>query len=207
MGAWAPVLALTLLFALQEVHIIVVKHAASSDAAGAYAVAAVAAKAIIWVAVGLGLYLVPETARRTQTGGDARPILMRALGLIAAFSVAPLLIFSLGGEPLLRGAFGDDLTGASDALPWLGLAMALLACSYLSVQYLLALGRTSFISVLAVGVVLEVVIVASIGADLTSVAEALCALQAAFAAVIVSIALRARVHEPVQANTPTTLAA
>ena len=35
---------LTLLFLLQEVHVIVVKHEASSDAAGSYAVAAVAAK-------------------------------------------------------------------------------------------------------------------------------------------------------------------
>src|SRR5918993_5337289 len=56
-GARAPVAGLTLLFVLQEVHVIVVKHEASGDAAGSYAVAAVAAKAIIWVAVGLGLYL------------------------------------------------------------------------------------------------------------------------------------------------------
>ncbi len=74
-GAWAPAVGLTLLFALQELHVIVVKHEASGDAAGAYAVAAVAGKAIIWVAVGLGLYLVPEAARRTETGVDARPIL------------------------------------------------------------------------------------------------------------------------------------
>ncbi len=65
-------LALTLLFALQELHVIVVKHEASGDAAGSYAVAAVAAKAIIWVAVGLGLYLLPEAARRAATGVDAR---------------------------------------------------------------------------------------------------------------------------------------
>ena len=43
---------------------IVVKHEVDGDAAGAYAVAAVAAKAIIWVAVGLGMYLLPEAARR-----------------------------------------------------------------------------------------------------------------------------------------------
>ena len=194
-GAWAPAVGLTLLFALQELHVIVVKHEASGDAAGAYAVAAVAGKAIIWVAVGLGLYLVPEAARRTETGVDARPILTRALALIAAFSIPPLLIFSVAGEPLLSAAFGDDLTGASDALPWLGLAMALLACTYLSVQYMLALGRTAFIWVLAVGVVVEVVVVAGIGADLTGVARAMCAMQAVFAALIVGMALRTRARE------------
>ena len=67
-GAWVPVIGLTLLFALQEVHVIVVKHEASEDAAGSYAVAAVAAKAIIWVAVGLGMYLLPEAARRAAHG-------------------------------------------------------------------------------------------------------------------------------------------
>ena len=76
-GARAPVAALTLLFVLQEVHVIVVKHEADGDAAGSYAVAAVAAKAIIWVAVGLGLYLLPEVcaARRERRGRapDAAP--------------------------------------------------------------------------------------------------------------------------------------
>jgi len=191
-GAWAPAVGLTLLFAFQELHVIVVKHEASSDAAGAYAVSAVAAKAIIWVAVGLGLYLVPEAARRTETGVDARPILRRVLALIVAFSIPPLLIFAVAGEPLLSAAFGDDLAGASDGLPWLGLAMALLACTYLSVQYMLALGRTAFIWILAVGVVAEVVVVATIGDDLTRVARAMCGLQALFAALIVAMAFRTR---------------
>ena len=83
MGARAPVIALTLLLAIQELHVIVVKHEASGDAAGSYAVAAVAAKAIIWIAVGLGMYLVPEAARRAKTGEDARAILVRCLALIA----------------------------------------------------------------------------------------------------------------------------
>ena len=68
--------ALTLLFVLQEVHVIVVKHEVDGDTAGSYAVAAVAAKAIVWVAVGLGMYLLPETARRSRGGEDARPILL-----------------------------------------------------------------------------------------------------------------------------------
>ena len=59
-------IALTLLLALQELHVIIIKHEASGDAAGSYAVAVVAAKAIIWIAVGLGMYLVPEAARRAQ---------------------------------------------------------------------------------------------------------------------------------------------
>ena len=51
---------------------IVVKHEASSEAAGSYAVAAVAAKAIVWVAIGLGMYLLPEAARRAKQGHAGR---------------------------------------------------------------------------------------------------------------------------------------
>jgi O-antigen/teichoic acid export membrane protein len=192
--ARVPAAGLTLLFALQELHVIVVKHQASSEAAGAYAVAAVAAKSIIWVAVGLGLYLVPEAARRAEAGADAQPILLRTLGLVALFAAPALLIFAAAAEPLLSAAFGEDLTDGASALPWLGLAMAFLACTYLSVQYLLALRRERFIPVLALGAALEVALVARIGADLHDVALALCGLQLACAAVIGAIAFRTRVR-------------
>jgi O-antigen/teichoic acid export membrane protein len=188
--ARVPVVALSLLFALQEVHIIVVKHQASDDAAGSYAVAAVAAKAIIWVAVGLGLYLLPEATRRANAGIDARPILSRSLALLAACAVPALAIFSFGGEQLLSAAFGEDLTGSAGALPWLGAAMALLGCTNLSVQYLLALHRRTFVVVLAVAAVVEVVVLAGTGADLERLAFALFLVQLACAAVVVTTAYR-----------------
>jgi O-antigen/teichoic acid export membrane protein len=118
------------------------------------------------------------------------------LGLIAVFSVPALLIFGLAAEPLLSVAFGDDLTDGAGALPWLGLAMAFVACTYLSVQYLLALHRAAFIWVLAVAAALEVPLEAHFGADLRNVALALCGLQLACAAMIVGIALRTRVRVP-----------
>ena len=189
-GAWVPVIGLMLLFTLQEVHVIVVKHEASGDAAGSYAVAAVAAKAIIWVAVGSGMYLLPEAARRVRGGEDARPILLRTLALIAAAAVPMVLIYAVAAKPLLGAVFGDDLTEASGALPWLGLAMALLACAYLSVQYLLAIGRRSFIGVLAAAAALEVLALLVVGANLTSIALALFGLQLLCAASMLVLSLR-----------------
>jgi glycosyltransferase involved in cell wall biosynthesis/O-antigen/teichoic acid export membrane protein len=194
-GAWIPVIGLTLLFALQEVHVIVVKHEVSDELAGSYGVAAVAAKAIIWVAVGLGMYLLPEAARRSHEGIDPRPVLMRTLTLIALAALPMVALYAVAAEPLLRTVFGPDLTGAADALPWLGLAMALLACAYLSVQYLLALGRSSFIWVLAVAAALEIGLLAFVGADLTEVAIVLFGLQLFCAVSILTLSLRARPRE------------
>jgi O-antigen/teichoic acid export membrane protein len=185
--------ALALLLGLQELHIIIVKHEASHDAAGSYAVAAVAAKAIIWIAVGLGMYLLPEATRRGKTGIDARPILLRCLALIGAAAVPMVLIYAGAGKPLLSAVFGSDLTDASGALPWLGLYMTLLACSYLSVQYLLAMGRARFIAVLATALVVEVGVVIAIGDDLTAIAIGLFAVQVVCAGTMLALALRQRV--------------
>jgi O-antigen/teichoic acid export membrane protein len=192
-GAGVPVVGLTLLLALQELHIIIVKHDASDDAASSYAVAAVAGKAIMWIAIGLGIYLLPEASRRAKTGEDARPILLRTLALIGAMAVPMVLIYAVAGEPLLRAVFGPDLTDASDALPFLGLAMSSLACSYLSVQYLLAMGKASFLLVLGAGVVAEVGLLLLLGDDLTAIAVALMCIQVVCAAIILTMALRTRV--------------
>jgi glycosyltransferase involved in cell wall biosynthesis/O-antigen/teichoic acid export membrane protein len=190
-GAWAPVIGLMLLFALQEVHVIVVKHEADGDAAGSYAVAAVAAKAIIWVAVGLGMYLLPEAARRVRGGEDVRPILVRTLALISALAVPMVLLYAVAAKPLLGAVFGDDLTQASGALPWLGLAMALLACAYLAVQYLLAIGQRGFIGVLGVAAAAEVGLLLVLGANLTGIALALFGLQLLCAGVVLALSFRA----------------
>ncbi|HVI36157.1 MAG TPA: oligosaccharide flippase family protein, partial [Gaiellales bacterium] len=192
-GAWVPVMGLTLLLALQELHVIIVKHLATRhDEAGSYAVAAVAGKAIMWIAIGLGLYLLPEASRRAKRGEDARPILLRTLGLIGALAVPAVLIYSVAGEPLLRIVFGEDLTQASNALPFLGIAMSLLACSYLSVQYLLAMGRANFLAVLAAGIAVEVPALLIIGDDLTAIAIALLGIQAVCSATIFTLAMRQR---------------
>ena len=191
-GAWAPVLGMTLLFALQEVHVIVVKHEATSSQASSWAVAAVAAKGIIWVAVGLGMYLLPEVARRAAQGEDARPILARTLGLIAVIAVPMVLVYAVAAGPLLSLVFGPDLTGAAGALPLLGVAMALLSVAYLAVQYMLALGKARFIWVLGAGAVAEVALLLAVGADLNTIALVLSGLQLLCASALLALSFRSR---------------
>jgi glycosyltransferase involved in cell wall biosynthesis/O-antigen/teichoic acid export membrane protein len=188
--AWAPVAALALIAVLQNIDVIVVAHSLSEDEASSYAVAAVAAKAIIWVAIGLGLYLLPEVARRAKQGSDARPILMRTLALIAAIALPMLLLYAVAAEPLLRTVFGPDLTDAAGALPWLALAMTLLACAYLGVQYLLALDEWRFLPVLAIAALAEPVVLLGIGGEMKGIALGLFGLQLLLATAVVGISLR-----------------
>src|SRR4051812_44952914 len=100
--AWAPICALGLISWLQDGNVIVVKHLASDHDAGAWVAAAVAAKAIMWIAIGLAGFLVPEVARRAGRGEDARPILLRTMGLIAALAVPMVLVYVVAAKPILQ---------------------------------------------------------------------------------------------------------
>jgi O-antigen/teichoic acid export membrane protein len=189
-SAWAPVLAFSLIAALQNIDIVYVKHEASADEAGSYAAASVAAKAVIWVAIGLGLYLLPEAVRRTSAGVDARPILWKTIALISSVALPMVLVYAVAGEAILSAVFGEDLTAASGALPLLALAMSLLACAYLGVQYLLALGRSGFVLLLALATVAELVMLLAVGSTLVAVATVLVALQLILTPVLLGMSVR-----------------
>ena len=85
--AWAPIAGLIVIAVLQNIDIIAAKHRFTTDLASAYGATAVAAKVLIWVAIGAGFYLVPEVSRRRAAGEDTRPILFRALAIILVCAV------------------------------------------------------------------------------------------------------------------------
>jgi len=145
-GATTPIAGLVVVALLQNVDIIAGKHRFSTDVASSYSATAVAAKVLVWVAMGAGFYLVPETSRRHAEGEDTRRVLVNAIGIVLACSLPVLLIFAFGGRQLLQAAFGADRLLALDALLPLGIAFTLLALTYLAIQYLLALRRTAFLA-------------------------------------------------------------
>ena len=189
--ALVPLVALSLFALLQNVDVIVVRNLATEEVASDYAAVSVAAKALIWVAIGLGLFLLPEATRRTAAGEDGRPVFRRTLALVAAVGLPIVAAYAVAGELVLRLAFGDDLTGASAALPWLTLAMTLLAAVYLSVQFLLALDRVAFLALLAVAAIAEPIVLVAIGADLTQIALGVLALEIVLASAAIALGMRA----------------
>jgi O-antigen/teichoic acid export membrane protein len=191
-GAWAPIGGLALLALLQNIDVIIVKHQIGGDTAGSYAAAAVAAKAVVWVAIGIALHLLPEATRRAAAGLDPLPVLKQSFVVLAVIAVPALAIFAAFPEQLMRIAFGPDLTQAADALPVLGLAMTLLAVAYLTVQYMLALGRTSFLWVLGIVAVLEPIVLSMASYGVVQYAVIVLALQCLAAAGVLALGLRAR---------------
>jgi glycosyltransferase involved in cell wall biosynthesis/O-antigen/teichoic acid export membrane protein len=189
---WVAVLALMLLGLLEYVDVIVVKHRAAPADAGAYAAASVAARMVLWVAIGLGLYLLPEAARRVRAGEDAGPLFARVLKLIVVLSLPLVALYALAAGPLLSALFGVHSSAAAHALPLLALAMGLQACAYLAVQYLLVLGRTRFLWLLGLAAVAEPLLLGGIGVRLPGIALALLGLQLVLAASVAAVAVAAR---------------
>jgi O-antigen/teichoic acid export membrane protein len=202
-SAAVPMVALVLFAFLQNVDVIAVKHLASGEAAASsYAAASVAAKVIIWIAIGVGLYLLPEAARRVGEGLDGRPILVRGLGILIAAAAPMILLYAVAGPFLLETVFGSELASASDALSLLGLAMTLLAVTYLTVQYQLALGRRAFLVLLGFAAMLEPGLLWLVGGEFVQIALALAGLQLVLALSLLGLSLRSPQPKPAAEVTP-----
>jgi O-antigen/teichoic acid export membrane protein len=190
-SAAVPMAALMLFAFIQNVDVIAVKHLASDEAgASSYAAASVAAKVIIWLAIGVGFYLLPEATRLTGEGLDGRGVLGRGLAVLLAAAVPMILLYAVAGAFLLETVFGSDLASASDALPLLGIAMSLLAVSYLAVQYQLALWRRTFLLALALAAPIEPLMLWLVGGEFTQIALALTGLQLVLSLCLLGLSLR-----------------
>jgi O-antigen/teichoic acid export membrane protein len=154
-GAWVAIAGLAVIQLLQNIDLITAKHQFSTNVASAYAVTAVAAKVLIWVAMGAGFYLVPEASRRRAAGEDTRPVLLGALAIVLVCAIPCLLIYAFAAHPLLSIVFGQKRAIASGSLLPLGAAFTVLAATYLAVQYMLALRRTWFLLAIGAVAVLE----------------------------------------------------
>jgi O-antigen/teichoic acid export membrane protein len=187
--AWAPIAGLIVIAVLQNIDIIAAKHRFGKDLASSYGATAVAAKVLVWVAIGAGFYLVPEVSRRRAAGEDTRPILFRALGIIFVCAIPCLLIFGLEPHLLLKLAFGAKRATASSSLFVLGCAFTVLAATYLAIQYMLALKRTWFLIPMAAVAVAEPILLLNASRRPAGFAAVVLGIQAVGALLAFSLAL------------------
>jgi O-antigen/teichoic acid export membrane protein len=186
-----PIAALTLVAALQNVDVIMAKHVLDTTVAGVYAASTVAAKAVVWIAVGLGMWVLPEATRRAAAGRDPREVLLRALAVIAVLAACALVIFAVAPELLLRTAFGADYESGAGVLFQLGAAYALLAVTYLCVQFLLGLHRRAFALWLGLMAAAQPLLLLGAG-DLEAFARTVLLVQAVTAVLLLAVSLTRR---------------
>jgi O-antigen/teichoic acid export membrane protein len=186
----AAFVGLSLLGLLQNVDVILLGALDHSNV-GAYAAISVASKALVFGALALGAYLLPEATIRWNEGGHA----VRQLGVTLIFLAVPAVVLLVIAEfvpkQFLTLIFSAKLSAGAPAFATLVLAMIFLSFSVLVTNYLFGTGSRWIVllllggSGLAVGLVTVAggAIVATARADL--VAQATLALGMAIAFVVI----------------------
>jgi O-antigen/teichoic acid export membrane protein len=189
-AAAVAIIALGIIQLLQNVDLITAKHRFDDKIASSYAVAAVAAKVLIWVAMGASFHVVPETARLRSEGSDTRPVLLKALAIVLICALPCMAIYALAAHPLLSIVFGARRAIASSSLLPLGAAFTMLAATYLAVQYMLAMHRTWFLAGIAALAIAEPFLLVAAPQRPAAFASVVLGVQAAGALITYAIALR-----------------
>ncbi len=151
----AALAALVLLGLLQNIDVLALGAHRSAEA-GPYAAVSVACKALVFAAVALGGFLLPETATRRHRGEHALHQLGGTLAMLAVPAAVLVAVALVAPEAGLTLAFGPRLSGCAPALAPLAGAMTCLGATVLFTHYLLALGERRVLIVLAAAAALAV---------------------------------------------------
>ena len=176
----AAFVGLALLGLLQNVDVILLGALDHSNV-GPYAAISVASKALVFGALALGAYLLPEATIRWNEGGHA----VRQLGVTLIFLAVPagllLVIAEFIPRKFLTIVFSAKLSTAAPAFSTLVGAMIFLSFSVLVTNYLFGTGSRWIVFLLLGGSMLAVGLVAAAGGAVVATARADLIAQAALA--------------------------
>jgi O-antigen/teichoic acid export membrane protein len=193
--------ALGLLAALQSVDVVILGRD-NPHLSGSYAAISVTSKSLVYAALVLSAFLLPEAAVLRHAGERAHRQLLVALGIVALPAVVLLTVAAAASGPFIRLVFGVKLSAASSALMPLAGAMACLAATVLFTHYLLAVGNRAVVGLLAAGVVAAGALLAAAHGHPEATARADLAAQAALAACGALLAWRVPVRRSAIAPVP-----
>jgi O-antigen/teichoic acid export membrane protein len=186
----AALVALFFLATLQGLDVEIVGRDAP-HAVGSYNAISVACKAVVFLAIVLSGYLLPEAVVRWRRGSHALSQLGVALALVAAPVVVLAILAAAVPDEMLRVLFGPDKVRAAPAFATLALAMGCLAASTLFTYYLLGIGRRRVLGILAVATVLTVTLVNAAHGHAVSTARAELACQGVLALILAGLVVSA----------------
>lgn len=146
----AALVALTMIALLQNADVLVIGRE-GPRVAGAYAAVSVSCKALVFAALVVGGYLLPEAAIRWRSGGHALHQLVVTLMLLGVPSAVLVAVAAAAPRRFLSILFSDRYVGASGAFLPLALAMVFLSCTVVLTMYLLAVGERRVTWVLVAG--------------------------------------------------------
>lgn len=152
---------------------------------GAYGAISVPSKALVFLALLLGNFLLPEASIQFQRGRHALPQLGRLLGMLGIPGVVLLGFAIVMPGRFIRIVYGAKYEFGAGGFWPLVLAMVLLCMTNLLTVYLLAVGWRWVIVPLGLGTGLQVLLCVHAGTSLAGTARADLAAQAALGVMMV----------------------
>ena len=154
----AALIGFAFLGVLQNADIILVGRLDHANA-GSYAAISVASKALVFGAILLGSYILPEASIRWHRGGHA----LRQLGVTLVFFFIPTVLLLLVAlavpRQFLTLFFGARLAGGAPAFATLVGAMACLGVAVVLTNYLLGAARRWIVAFLGIGMVCLLILI------------------------------------------------
>lgn len=146
----SAVVALAAVAVLQNVDVIVMGREGPRSA-GAYAAISVSSKALVFVAIVVGGYLLPEAAIRWRSGAHALHQLGVTLALLAGPAAVLLVVAGAVPRRVLGLFFSARYVAAAGAFLPLAMAMTCLSALVVITMYLLAVGDRLVVALLVLG--------------------------------------------------------
>jgi O-antigen/teichoic acid export membrane protein len=187
---------MALLAYLQNVDVIILGREAP-HATGTYAAISVASKALVFAAIALGAYLLPETAIEWHRGGLALHQLGVTLLILAIPSATLLFAAVVFPRWLLCFVFSARYSGAHSAFWVLVVAMVFLSATVVLTTYLLAAGHRWIGALLFVGAVVATFALSAAHGSARPTAMTDLAVQGGLCLVVAGVFVRVHVRRAV----------
>jgi O-antigen/teichoic acid export membrane protein len=154
---------------LTHIDLLIVKARFTGDEAGAYAAASAFARVGLFLPATILAVLFPRTAARQARGEQTEDILGRSIIATAAFCGALALIYWATGVGLISTSFGPSFRQGGTILGAFALEIGLFSVANILVGYHLSRGETRYAWIVAIGVLVQVTVLALVPSSLTGV--------------------------------------
>ncbi len=169
------------------------------EEAGAYAATITMAKIVLFGPIAIGLILLERTSRADALGHDADHYLFQALAFVLATSGTVAVAYLIAPEPLTAIVVGNQYPETARLIGLYGLAALSNALLSLWVAYFTGRGQMGFGSLLAVGVVVEVVLLVFVATDAIAMVRSVLTVSLALQAAAIAVYLLERARRRVVA--------
>ena len=144
-----------------SIDVIIVKILFDPVTAGAYAIASILGKVILWVTVPIGKAMFPLSAESRNDSQSNKKILSTTIVIMILIIVSILTLFYFLPDLIVRLFSGESIIEASRVLFYLGIAFGMISLANMIFIYQLSIGKIKKYRILILCNILEVLILIS----------------------------------------------